>query len=76
MFKSRYGDKGEISKVIYWFQIFNYAYILVYLLFAIIDTFIWKSLLLFNIDFYSVIIYSELAIILLFIISIISIISP
>lgn len=75
MFKSKYGNNQEISKFIYWFQIINYIYILIYLLFAIVDTFLHKSLLLFNINFYSVITYLGLAIIFLIIITFLSIIS-
>lgn len=72
MFKSKYGDDREISKVIYWFQIFNYIYILIYLLIAAVDIFAYKSSLLFKMNFYSIIIYTILVIIFLIIISILS----
>lgn len=72
MFKSKYGNNQELSRVIYWFQIFNYIYIIAYLSIAVIDTFFYKSLVLFNIDFYSIIIYFGLVIILLILISILS----
>ena len=72
MFKSKCGDSREISKIIYWFQVFNYIYILAYLSIAVIDTFFYKSIVLFNIDFYSIIIYFGLVIILLIVISILS----
>lgn len=72
MFKSKYGDNNEISKIIYCFQIFNYFYILIYLFIALIDTFVYKSSLLFKMNFYSIIIYFGLVIILLIIISILS----
>ena len=52
MLKSKYGNNQEISKIIYWFQVFNYIYIIAYLSIAVIDTFFYKSLVLFNIDFY------------------------
>ena len=72
MFKSKYDNKQELSRIIYWFQIFNYIYIIAYLSIAVIDTFFYKSLVLFNIDFYSIIIYFGLVIILLTVISILS----
>ena len=72
MFKSTYGNKQELSKIIYWFQIFNYIYILAYLTIAVIDTFFYRSLVLFYINFYSAIIYFGLAFILVIVISILS----
>ena len=72
MFKSKYGNNQELSRIIYWFQIFNYIYIIAYLSIAVIDTFFYKSLVLFNIDFYSIIIYFGLVIILLIVFSILS----
>ena len=72
MFKSKYGNNQELSRIIYWFQIFNYIYIIAYLSIAVIDTFFYKSLVLFNIDFYSIVIYFGLVIILLIIFSILS----
>ena len=67
MIKSKYGNNQELSKIIYWFQVFNYIYIIAYLSIAVIDTFFYKSVVLLNIDFYSIIIYSGLVIILLFV---------
>ena len=72
MFKSKFGNKQEISKTIYWFQIFNYIYVIVYLSIAIIDTFFYKSAVLHGIDFYSIIVYFGLVMILLIITSILS----
>ena len=72
MFKSKYGNKQELSRVIYWFQIFNYIYIIAYLSIAVVDTFFYKSVVLLNIDFCSIIIYFGLVIILLIVVSILS----
>ncbi len=72
MFKSKYDSDDKISCIAYWFQIFNYIYILLYLVIAIIDTFICRNSILFNINFYSLIVYSVLVIISLIIISILS----
>lgn len=72
MFKSKYGDKSEISKVVYWFQIFNYVYILIYLLISAVDTFAYKSSILFKMNFYSINIYTLLVIIFLVVVSILS----
>lgn len=72
MFKSKYGNNQEVSKIIYWFQIFNYIYMLAFLSIAVIDTFFYKSLLLFNINYYSIIIYSGVVIMLLIVILILS----
>ena len=72
MIRSKFGNNQELSKIIYWFQVFNYIYIIAYLSIAVIDTFFYKSLVLFNVDFYSIIIYFGLVIILLIVISILS----
>lgn len=72
MFKSKYGNNQELSRIIYWFQVFNYTYIIAYLSIALIDTFFYKSLVLFNIDFYSIIIFTGLAMILSIVFSILS----
>jgi hypothetical protein len=72
MLKSKYGNNQELSKIIYWFQVFNYIYIISYLSIAVIDTFFYKSSVLFNIDFYSIIIYFGLVIILLIVITVLS----
>ena len=72
MIKSKYGNNQELSKIIYWLQVFNYIYIIAYLSIAVIDTFFYRSSVLFNIDFYSVIIYFGLAMILLIVISLLS----
>lgn len=72
MFRSKYENGDKISCIAYWFQLFNYFYILIYLLFAIIDSFFYNSVILFSINVYSWIIYLGLVIIFLIIISILS----
>lgn len=72
MLKAKYGNAQEVSKIFYWFQIFNYIYILAFLSIAVIVTFFYKNLLLFNIHRYSLIVYSGLSIILLFVFSFLS----
>lgn len=57
MLKAKYGNKDEISKVMYWFQIFNYIYIFTYLLNAAIIAFYYNSALLNSITIYSIIAY-------------------
>ena len=70
--KSKYDKSNQVSKMVYCFQVFNYVYICLYLLIAIIDSFIYKNSILFNINFYSLTIYSILVIICLVIVSIFS----
>lgn len=70
--KSKYGDRNQISKVVFWLHIFNYIYILIYLIACIIITFIYWSLLLHRICIYSLFTYFGLTIIPLIIMVILS----
>lgn len=73
MFNSKNGSKDKISLVAYLFQIFNYIYILIYFLVAFIETFIYRSRILLNINFFSVIIYFGVSLISLIIFAFLSI---
>lgn len=72
MLKSNHDKTDKISCVAFWFQLFNYFYVLLYLSIAIIDTFVYRSAILFNINFCTIIAYSGVAIISLIVISILS----
>lgn len=65
---------NTISCATYWFNIFNYAFSLIYTLIAIIDSFFYRSHILFRINFYSIITYGVLAFVALIIIIILTLI--
>lgn len=74
MIKSKFDKNNNVSIIAYWVQIFNYLYVLIYILIAIIETFIYRSPILASINIYSVGIYFIFAFISLIIVSILDII--
>lgn len=75
MVRSNYDKSNTISFVSYCFQLFNCLFVLVYLSIAIIDTFVYRSFLLKNINMYSVVVYSGLSLICVMVISVLSFLS-
>ena len=53
MIRSKYCDVDLISLCAFWFQVFNYVYIFVYIIIAIIETYAYSDdlLMLFHINF-------------------------
>ena len=69
LLKSKFDSSKDISCVSYKFQIFNFVYILVYLSIAIIDVFIYANYILFSINFYSLIVFTGLSFIGLYVLA-------
>lgn len=69
---SKYGDKHYISKHSLNLQIFNYCYILLYLIIALVDTFIYGSIVFYYINIYSLALYGAVTFIFIIIISALS----
>lgn len=63
---------NTISCATYWFNIVNYAFIIIYALIAIIDSFFYRSHILFRINFYSIITYGVFVFVALTITAILS----
>lgn len=63
MIRSKYCFADKISRVAFWFQIFNYLYIFLYILIATIETYAYSDdlIILFRISFWSLAVYGGLS---------------
>ena len=53
--------KNQISVGAFWFQIFNYCYVITYIIIALVETYLYRNAVLFYININSVIAYGILA---------------
>ncbi|MBR2966568.1 MAG: hypothetical protein IKC52_03740 [Clostridia bacterium] len=58
--KSQYDKSSTVSPIVFGLQIFNYLYVLAYLVIAIIESYFIPSTVLSNINVFSVLIYGGL----------------
>lgn len=67
---------NSVSCVSYWFQIFNYFFVFVYLVIAIVDSFVqWKSIIFF-VNITSLLIYAGITLIALLVFGMLTLFIP